>query len=462
MKLATLSKVLMLAAAVAVAMPQSQARKARTQKKNPKTEQAAPVRQWSAVTDTMPDRYQAGSQLLAYPVPKYYTPRLTPAPAGYEPFHMEHYGRHGSRWLLKYADYNDPAEGLRAADKRGMLTPAGKELLRRLEFIAGQSEHRGGELTPLGHRQHREIAGRMAEHFPTLFTDSTHLDAKSTKVIRCILSMAEEVAELDKRFPGMTVTMDASDATQRILAPNSLDTVARALSKAAAPYRDSLIAKVDNDHSAFMKKVFTDPKFAVDSLKAEDIYTAVLDIAYNAQSHDGLYDLYDYFTDKELTDGWQNYNAYWYLYGGNTPLTKNRTPYMQLPLFREVFAAADTAIVAKNPSVNLRFGHESIVLPFAVLLELGNASREIDNLDDLAARWRNYTIFPMASNIQIVFYRPVGGAAANADDVLMKVLLNEKETTLPVTPVQGPYYRWKDYREYMAKKIGAFEADLPK
>ena len=31
----------------------------------------------------------------------YDNPARTPAPEGYEPFYISHYGRHGSRWLLR-------------------------------------------------------------------------------------------------------------------------------------------------------------------------------------------------------------------------------------------------------------------------------------------------------------------------------------------------------------------------
>ena len=36
---------------------------------------------------------------VAYPWNDANLPRLTPPPAGYEPFYIDHYGRHGSRWL---------------------------------------------------------------------------------------------------------------------------------------------------------------------------------------------------------------------------------------------------------------------------------------------------------------------------------------------------------------------------
>ena len=151
--------------------------------------------------DVKIDKYQAGSQYLAYPRPAYGLPKLTKAPKGYVPFHMEHYGRHGSRWLLRDKSYDRPVENLEKAAAQGKLTPRGELLLKQLKEIQAASKSRVGELTPLGHRQHREIARRMTENFPEIFVPGTHVDAKSTVIIRCILSMANEIAELQKICP---------------------------------------------------------------------------------------------------------------------------------------------------------------------------------------------------------------------------------------------------------------------
>ena len=39
----------------------------------------------------------AGGNYYSYPVP---TKALTPAPEGYAPFYISHYGRHGSRYII--------------------------------------------------------------------------------------------------------------------------------------------------------------------------------------------------------------------------------------------------------------------------------------------------------------------------------------------------------------------------
>jgi hypothetical protein len=93
-------------------------------------------------------------------------------------------------------------------------------------------------------------------------------------------------------------------------------------------------------------------------------------------------------------------------------------------------------------------------MPLACLLELDSCGISVENPDSLDRYWRNYNIFPMACNIQLVFYRP----KKNKDgDVLVKALLNEREASLPIATKQWPYYSWSDLRSYYIDKIKQFE-----
>ena len=401
------------------------------------------------------DLNKAGSQYLAYPVNSENAPILSPNPEGYYPFHMEHYGRHGSRWRLKEKDYEEAYSHFLKAEEQGKLTPKGKEVALILKTLKEDSKKKTGELTELGHRQHRQIARRMAENYPELFTDSTLVDAKSTVIIRCILSMANEVAELQSLFPNMPIKMDASYSTWDILAYNSHDTVAKKLSRMARDTVKSYSASLPQP-VAFYKKLFKDMSFLPDSVSETTVFEDVFDIAINMQSHDSYPILDDIFTPEEIYNEWLARNADWYISAGNTSLTLNRVPYNQRFLLRNIIESADTAILSGKKSVNLRFGHESILLPLAVLMELDNAAYETTDLSTLAQHWRNYEIFPMASNIQMVFYRPFSEISPTQENVLVKVTLNEREVPLPVEPVEGFYYRWKDLREFYINKLESF------
>ena len=108
----------------------------------------------------------------------------------------------------------------------------------------------------------------------------------------------------------------------------------------------------------------------------------------------------------------------------------------------------------------MRFGHEVCVMPLACLMELGNCGVAVENLDELDKQWRNYRIFPMACNIQLIFYKPKkarGNQSGATGDILVKALLNEREVTLPVQPTATPYYyKWDDVRRYWTDKLQTF------
>ncbi|MDE6443133.1 MAG: histidine-type phosphatase, partial [Muribaculaceae bacterium] len=127
---------------------------------------------------------------MAYPYVENDPPAQTPPPAGYHPFHLEHYGRHGSRWLIGANDYLTPVLRLESAERNGKLTPLGDSVLHALREIEQASHQRLGELSDKGAIQHQAIGRRMARNYPEIFNGDADIDAKATVVIRCILSMA--------------------------------------------------------------------------------------------------------------------------------------------------------------------------------------------------------------------------------------------------------------------------------
>lgn len=134
-------------------------------------------------------------------------------------------------------------------------------------------------------------------------------------------------------------------------------------------------------------------------------------------------------------------------------------PFTQRNLLRNIIQTADTVT---QTQATMRFGHEVCVLPLACLLELDSCAVQVNDLDQLDAHWRNYRIFPMGCNIQLIFYRPAKGAKG---DILVKALLNEREVSLPVKTDRHPYYRWADLRQYYLDKLAGYdaqEAAMPK
>lgn len=389
---------------------------------------------------------------FAYPHPGQPLPKLTAAPAGYEPFHLEHYGRHGSRWHIGEWVYRSPIDLLRPAERNGKLTERGKLLMEQLRKTEKQSRKRSGELTQLGADQHRGIARRLTANFPEIFKGNARVDAKSTEVIRCILSMDNELQELKAYNPELNITSDASASTMYYL--NFEDTVAnrKAWSKQSTEAVKKYMNKYPYDLS-YINLLVSDPQLVADSINARELLSALFRVASNAQSLDEPTPIYDLLTEQNLENLWRKDNATWYIQYGNTALSEGTGPLRQRYLMRNLIESADTSIMRAEPSANMRFGHDVVVVPFACLLGLDGLDRRCDDLEEASKFFRTYELTPMAANIQMVFYRPKG-KSYTPDDVLVKVLYNEKEVTLPGTPVTGPYYRWTDLRKTYLDRIG--------
>lgn len=392
------------------------------------------------------DFHKLAGNLRAYPYVENEPPAQTPPPAGYEPFHLEHYGRHGSRWLIGGNDYLTPVKNLEKAEKAGKLTPLGHETLDALRKIEESSHGRLGELSDKGALQHQAIGRRMARNYPQLFSDSSRVDAKATVVIRCILSMLNGLQGIREVAPGVNVSSDASYADMYFM--NYDDKPAwvikdRAEETALKEYRERHRLKGD-----YLSRLVTDEKFARDSVEP-GLMPYLYWVLANTQGHSGQPWLLDkVLTADEAREAWRYDNGMWVLHCIDTPLTERRMPFTQRMLLKNIIESTDTAINSTRPSVNLRYGHDGILINFITLIEADNLGKEFASIEEAEdAGLRSYDLIPMAGNIQLIFYR-------NADnDVLVKALLNEKEIRLPGEPVSGPYYRWKDLRDYYLRKI---------
>ncbi len=392
---------------------------------------------------------RSGSNHMAYIAPD---KPLTAAPKGYEPFYISHYGRHGSRWLLNDNDYMGLIKTLRKADKYGKLTDLGKKTLKDLEKFYPCTVKRLGDLTSVGERQHHGIGKRMTEHFPEVFKGNAQVDARSTVVIRCILSMTAECEEITAFNPKVKMHNDVSEAFQYYL-NHERDSKIREASKG----RNGVLNKYRQAYThpeRLMSTLFNDKAYIKDSLNAHAFMSSLFWVTTNMQSHDTDVDLYPLFTEEECYDLWKIQNIDWYLGYGPAPQTKGIMPYNQSNLLRNMIESADTVVGNRNfNGAALRFGHEVCVMPLACLLELDSCGRQVEDLGHLEDYWVNYRIYPMACNIQLVFYRPKKGNG----DILVKALLNEKEATMPVKTDTYPYYKWQDIRKYYIKKLDDFD-----
>ena len=117
-------------------------------------------------------------------------------------------------------------------------------------------------------------------------------------------------------------------------------------------------------------------------------------------------------------------------------------------------AKADEAVLeGSHRAADLRFGHDVGLLPLIGTLGIDGMDERYESRT-VHEHWNSFEFMCMASNIQMVFYRNRKG------EVLVKVLYNEKETTIPALGASaGPYYRWEDLREYLLGLVSAIPDD---
>ena len=395
----------------------------------------------------------SASNYLAYPMPQ--NTKDTPAPKGYKPCYLSHYGRHGSRFLIDKNDYLKPLALFLKADAQHLLTQKGCEVLEKLKKIESESHNRYGELTDLGARQHQEIAERMYHRFPVIFSDSNCVEAKSTVVIRCILSMENELLKFATLNPRLKMKHDASYHDMYYM--NLNDSVL--FSKRRPKEVIDLISKWENSNihpQRCIQQLFTDTTFVAKEMGVRKLYLTLFRVATILQNSEigNHLTLFDLFTNDELYALWQRNNINWYISSGPAPQNGGMQPFSQRNLLKNIMHQADSCLQLKRPGATLRFGHETIVLPLVCLLGINGHDKQISSIDKLEQEgWINYRIFPMAANVQLVFYR----RSENDKDVLVKVLLNEQEATLPLPTKHAPYYRWSDFKNYYNAKLQSFK-----
>ena len=397
------------------------------------------------------NRKMAASNYYAYPTP---ATSLTPAPKGKKPFYISHYGRHGSRYLSQRKGYDIPFNYLHKGDSLGKLSDTGKKILKDMESIIKDAEGYWGTLTPIGTEQLRGITQRMMDRFPQVFNKRAVVDARSTIVNRCILSMATTMNEIAARHPNLKLQMQAAPHDMDYLNFQDKGLRDSMLNLKAKRAFDSYVIPFRNNQRV-TDLLFNDTAYSHHHVDSYWLPYYLLKTGLMQQNTKMCGDsIIALFSDNEIHDFWKQENAWWYICYGPTPIHNERQPYSQRVLLRHIIECTDSCIKMEHPGATLRFGHETVLLPLVCLLGLNSFDFVTDNLGELEANnWWACRVFPMGANIQFVFYRK----NRHDTDVLFKVLLNEEEATLPLPTDHPPYYRWKDFREYYLKKLDNYK-----
>ncbi len=385
------------------------------------------------------DSTRAAGLLMPYPGPQ---KAQTKAPRGYKPFYISHFGRHGSRWHTNARPYNYSYQVLAAADSAAALTPYGQDVFRRVTVLREDAADRVGELTQRGFRQHREIADRMYHSFRRVFRGRKQIQANATQSGRVMLSMEAFCQELLSHNPRLQIDMDASVRDREFLA--NVPTEVRIYNDTASwkqtrsHLRDSLCHP-----ERLMKALFADSAYVAARVDAKELMQNLYQLASIALDSDTDVRLGDLFTTAEWYDLWQPHNYSYYMEKGPNPVPGEKfLEGTSVPLLRQIIARADDAIATGGRAADLRFSHDSHLVPLCTTLRLDGCRAKVTDPAGIAASWANYRIAPMAGNVQLIFFRNRRGT------VLVKFLLNENEVGIPAATDLYPYYRWEDVKAY--------------
>ena len=378
---------------------------------------------------------------------------LTKTPEGYTPFYISHYARHVSRYYWNGFLYQELTTMLTKAHNLKTLTPEGEAFFEK--FMAAKDELTTGvsELSDLGWEQHQWIARTMFNQFPEVFEKGGNVLAISSLTGRCVLSMSAFCQELVQCNPKIEIREQSSRFTLDGVVPNDGQNPVKHNFPKAKPRWEQNRDKFTWDNS-LRKKVVDRVFTSIDSLPIPKIpgrpqsdpiehigsnlinlYTSLPNIG-----HEGM--MGNIVTDEEMVAQWEqsNLGSYSWVFGPQNDM---------IPILEDIIKKTDNVLEGKSDRIaDLRFGHDTCIGPLTVLMGINGADKDPEDPYEVKNIYQNWQTCK-ASNIQLVFYRPVEGQG----DVLLKCLLNGKEASLPVPTTMAPYYKWSDFKQFYQDKI---------
>lgn len=366
-------------------------------------------------------------------------PALTPAPKGFKPFYISHYGRHGSRYAWTSDAYTVVRDVLQAAYRAGALTERGERLHNEFRDFMQTPLINTGDLVELGSEQHAEIARRMVASFPDVFAKGGKVSARSSTSQRAIVSMGAFCVSLQKNAPRLDIELNSLHTNMPVVNATSAPAPLRVRRSGRVLIPESPAAFTARlvDYDGILDRLFTDRGFLEERggrSRFVSMLFSVMSGYHNYCEEDFLEDI---FTPEEQLALWEvdNYVAY-VDHAGNR--------YQQIPLLLDIVAGADEAIAGGQYKAHFRFGHDTVFNGLCPLLNINGSGFQPQKADEVKYWFQNYDT-PMAANLQFVLYRSKRDAR-----ILFKLLRNGWEVSLPqLTPVSGPYYDWNDFRAWV-------------
>lgn len=401
------------------------------------------VRKYDTFAEMMAERGRLGGEYFMY---SFDDIRLTPPPKGYKPVYISHIGRHGARYATDERIYENLRDAFVKAHIECKLTEEGERLFNRYEEFYPSVALRGGELTHKGQEQLRKIASGMYNNFPGLFKGKTRAEAQSTTTPRVIMSMLSFADELKGLDNDLSFSFECSRRLFPDIHPNGASNPGRVKLKIPASARakaDSLLSS-RLELKAFCSRFFNDVDYLEDSYGlwkfALDLRSVIID--FQCMDEEPSDKFTDIFTPEQLFGIWESWNYNGYLLMGRSPETGGKGCLSSAAILRNIIDLADRDLSSGEVQLSLRFSHDTAILPLLSYMRLDNFGALVSDPGDVKNWWR-CDFVPMASNLQLIFYR-----SKRNPEILVKVLYNGREASLPVPQSAPSFYSWKAFKDY--------------
>ena len=363
---------------------------------------------------------------------------LSPAPKGYKPFYISHYGRHGARYAWQSDMYERLNNVFGAAAEGDNLTPLGASFKQRFDSLYPSVRYRVGDLSRKGWQQQQELAARMYANFPQVFKNGAEVRSWTSTSTRCIMTMSSFCLGLKAQDPKLDIFENFGVSFLPAILPLDRNNPFRNDNYLRTPvsFSETWEQYIERtvDWRAILARLFRDPANAVPEANGWDLVSYLYFFAAGMASLDTDLDFTDIFTPEERIALWKIDDFQFYANAWPTHLGYQ-------PIVDDIIAKADERIASGRQGADLRFGHDYTFLPLLMTLDVNGFGKDVTDPDEIPV-WCQLHQVPMGANLHFVFYR-----SARSPKVLFKVLLNGKEATLPLQTDNWPYYDWDAFKQ---------------
>ncbi len=395
-----------------------------------------------AAADPMETKYtvqQCEGSLTPYPAKI----TSTPTPDSLVIVHINHVGRHGSRFPASSASCIKLRDALMHADTLGTITPLGRKLLTLTNNVISRANAQWGALDSLGMAEQRAIASRMYTNYKTLFREGATVNALSSYSPRSMMSMFSFVHQLSRLNNRLTYNTSAGRINSKLMRPFDIDNDYQT-------FRSDNVWKPAYDEyfekycpvTAISRVLGRDyPYGSTDA--ARDLAITEYYVIAGLSTMSYTADATEFFSAAEYNALWSCFNLRQYLQ--YTATTVSSTPAdITADLVLNLIETTDAAVEGTNPAqVNLRFGHAETLMPLLSLLRLPGCYYVTNYFDTVALHWRDFDVVPMAANLQIILFK-----AKKSGKYYVRFDVNEKPVVLPGADSKT-YMPWDKARAYM-------------